>query len=503
MSGSWVIEGIESRARSVIQLIAASLISLLVLACGARLEPSQGVSDAPRASDGVVSHSPVVLITLSGLRPDVVGALGGPSHWTPHIDAFAREADWVGSTITASSAPAVALVSMMTGVSPWHHQVVTHGPALPRPGIRLLAEALAEAGYQTMARVPLEYDLQEYGLLKGFSEVSEIEPLSQSVAAFDRSVGDRPEFHWFHLREVNAAFRRRDGELPRLAARVARMPGPLPYRIQAWRLLTYADPDLPLPAEERRLAWELFCHEVAWADHQVGKILKSVRDSGRWDNAWVILTASQGMEFGEHSQVLYAQNLGRESIEVPLMIKLPRVSRGTLAVPDDIRVSQLRLWATLVESGGGRLEPVHEPSLFRAVTPPILSELYARNGVNEFSLLDGDVQLFWSTRFAPEEPEFYYAQLASRGGKPPLTEPAHRILSRLELAFKRALPLSSRQAGESPRLRLERWNGAGFEPLEDPARAQTLAAQLRRRWMRHVDRERTPIEESSLSGAVQ
>ncbi len=354
-----------------------------------------------------------------------------------------------------------------------------------------------------MARVPQEYDLQDYGLLEGFSEVNEIEPLSQSTAVFDRPTEDRPEFHWFHLREANEALRRRDGELPRLAARAAQIPGSLPYRIQAWRLLTYADPELPLPPEERRLAWELFCHEVAWADHQVGKILASLRNSGRWDNAWIILTASQGMEFGEHSQVLYAQNLGRKTIEVPLMIKLPRNLRSTLAVADDVRVSQLRLWATLVESGGGRLEPIHEPSLFHAVTPPILSELYARNGVNEFSLLDGDVQLLWSTRFAPAEPEFYYAQLASRGGRPPLSEPAHRILDRLELEFKKTLPLSGQHAGEPLKLRLERWNETGVEPFEDPVRAQRQAVLLRRRWMRHIDRERTPAEESSLSEVLR
>ena len=477
------------------------ILYLCLLACGPGPETAdRGAEAGGRMADGVAVRSPIVLITLSGLRPDVVGALGAsPAIWTPHIDAFADSADWVGSTIAGSSAPAVALVSLMTGVSPWHHQVLTHVPASPRPGIPLLAEALSEAGYRRLARVPMDYDLHQYGLLEGFDEVAEIEPLDQSTSMFGRFAGGEPELFWFHLREAAVNFERRDAELPRLASRSAGRH--LPDQIQAWRLLPYADPRQPLPAEVRAATWELFCHEVAWADQQVGEILEALRANGHWEDAWVILTASQGLELGEHDQVLYAQNLGRKSIEVPLMIRLPRSLRGALAVPDEARVSQLRLWATLVESAGGRPQPVHAPSLFRAVTPPILSELYGRNGVNELSLLDGDLQLLWSTRFAPEEPEFYYAQLTLRGGKPPLSESAHRILGRLEAAFKETLPLSGRSDGEPPGLRLERWTQTGVEPLEDRARAERLAIELRRRWLRHVDRERTPKEESALSTA--
>ncbi len=475
------------------------VLCLCLLSCGSGPESSPGNPAADRVAQSVAVRSPIVLITLSGLRPDVVGALGAsPAIWTPHVDAFAAEADWVGTTVTASSAPAVALASLMTGVSPWHHQILTHAPASPRPGIPLLAEALGRAGYRSAARIPLDYDLHLFGLLEGFDDVAEIEPLDGATSVLHglRDGDDSPALLWFHLREAAVTFERRDVELPRLASGSSRQGSD---QIQAWRLLPFADPALPLPAEVRAAAWELFGHEVAWADQQVGEILAALKTSGHWEDAWVILTASQGLELGEHDQVLYAQNLGRESIEVPLLIRLPRSLRGALAVPDDARISQLRLWATLVESAGGNPQPVHAPSLFQAVTPPIASELYGRNGLNELSLLDGDLQLLWSTRFAPEEPEFYYAQLASRGGKPPLSEPARDILGRLEASFQATLPLSGSGAG--PRLRLERWTMTGVEPLDDRARAEQLATELRRRWLRHVDRERTPKEESALSAA--
>ena len=442
---------------------------------------------------GEVSGNPIVLITLSALRPDFVHALGGPAIWTPHIDAIAREAEWVGTAVVASSVPAVSLMSLMTGVSPWQHQVLNHDPKSPRAGMTLLAQALGQAGYRTAARVPLVYELQRYGMFSGFEDVAEIDPIDETMSTLDPL--DGPGFLWLHLREGNVELQRRDAQLPRLAARSAG----LPSSIQAKHLLAYADPELAMPAELRSAARELFGHEVAWADQQIGVIASALRASGHWERAWVVVTASQGMELGEHSQVLYAQNLGRETIEVPLVIKPPEALRGSLAASGVRRVSQMRLWSTLIEAAGERLDPLRAPSLFRSSDPPILSELYQRNGVNEFSLLDGDLQLIWRTRFAAPEPEFYVAQHSLRGGQAPLSEPSRRIFGRLEEAFRRTRPLAGPAGGPPPELRLERWVETGVVPLMEPERAESMAIELRRRWLRYVDRERTPGQESALS----
>ncbi len=472
-----------------------ALLSSLVGACDSK-QPVQ-IEDPVSAFRAVPFDGSIVLITLSGLRPDFVGALGGDGAWTPHIDALAREADWAGTAVVGSSTPVVSLVSLMTGVSPWQHQVLTTVPAAPRPGIPLLSQALARVGYRTRARIPLNYDLDQFGLLASFDDVAEVEPVSV-VASGLQALSDGPELYWLHLREANVSYQRRDVELPRLADGSAK----LPWRISARQLMGYADPEIAMPADLRSAVRELFGHEVAWVDHQVGQLLKALRASSAWDTTWVVLTATQGTELGEHGQVLYSQNLGRESIEVPLIIKLPRSLRGSLA-QSPRRISQLRLWATLVEATGRQAAPVHEPSLFRTRETAMISELYQRNGVNEFSLLEEDVQLLWSTRFAPAEPELYLAQLAQSGGRAPLSESSRRILGRLERAFKRSPPLSGPAGGVPPELRLERWGERGTVLMEDSERAGMLAATLRRKWSRFVDHERSPEEEATLSETSQ
>ena len=441
----------------------------------------------------------IVLITLSGLRPDAVGALGGEKGWTPHIDALAAEADWVGRSVVASSAPVASLVSLMTGLSPWHHQVLSQLQGHPRSELLLLAQALRLAGYRTYARVPLVYDLGRFGLFQGFDEIADAEPIDESASLL-RDLGTVPALYWLHLREANAAFVRRDAELPRLAAGAA----DLPKKITASQLWPYADPQKPMPDTLRSATRKLFLHEVAWADHQIGALLQAVRDSGQWNKSWVIVTATQGIEFGEHGQVLYSQNLGRESIEVPLVIKAPDTRRDSLRAPSEFAIGQTRIWSTLVEvAGGEEAAPAHAPSLFRPVALPIVSELYMRNGISLFSLLDRDIQLVQASRFAAQEPAFYLAQSATSGGHPEMPEPAADILGRLQEAFNNTRPFSGLSEGTPSEWTLERWTADGTERLENPGLAATLASELRRTVRALAGRERTPTEESALSGSAQ
>jgi hypothetical protein len=134
----------------------------------------------------------------------------------------------------------------------------------------------------------------------------------------------------------------------------------------------------------------------------------------------------------------------------------------------------VRLYATLVEAVGGEVPGLAAPSLFRAGARPELSELYLGNGANEFSLVDGDHQLRWSSRFAAPEPEFFPARLVVLGGTParPLSEPAQVIFDRLESAFRDTRALSG--AGEPPRLEVVRWT-AGGRPGEAPASVETVS----------------------------
>ncbi|HEX9670472.1 MAG TPA: sulfatase [Thermoanaerobaculia bacterium] len=441
---------------------------------------------APRPQPPPVHDGPIVLVTFDALRADVVGALGGPPGLTPHLDALARRSDWVGRGIAPSSWGVPAHAALATGLQPWQHGALHVGSAVLSPELTTLAEALRRAGWRTLAYRDGHWLSPRFGYEQGFDRFHELAGGRKAEARLARLAGR--EFVWLHLREPEAPYLRRDD----LLDRVPDAPPGLPPRVGEMRIERWFDPARQLPEAERRLLWAMYRLNVAAADQRLGRLLAALERSGQWDRTLLAVTAGHGEAFGEHGQAGHGGNLGREQIEVPLLIKLPRGVGRRLAPPPAQRVGTVRLWATLVEAAGGRALPATAPSLFRQAAPAVLSELYLANGTNEFSLVAGDLQLRWRSRFAPAEPGYYATRLASLAERGRGRQ-ARRLFQRLRTAFDATPPLAG--AGE-PELILERWEGVrGTRPVDDPARRAALAADLERAFRRAAPEELTPAEE--------
>jgi len=448
-----------------------ALLSTLVAGCG-RGTP--------------VHDGPIVFITLNALRADVVDPV-----LTPQLDKLMRSADWAGRAIAPSSSVIPSTAALLTGLRPWQSQVLGHGRSDLPDDILTLPVALQAVGYRTQGYYHGRWMARESGYARGFDSY---DLLGDGDAALDRvaHLSAGRELVWVHIPEPQPPYVRRGWLLSRFQDLA---PG-LPPEIRLTELAAYSDPSVPLPPEVRRRFWDLYRVHVAWADERLGRLLDAVRQSGQWDRALIVVTSTHGEAFGERGQIADGGSLGRELIEVPLAVKLPAGWRRPLAVPRSERVAAARLWATVVEAAGGPVPPAVAPSLFtRSPGPlPVLSELYDRNGVNLYSLVDGDDQLLWESRFAPAEPEYYRARLIEMPGSrltgPPLREDSEVILGRLATAFATTRPFSGIAP---PRLSLERWEGgSGSRPLDDPKRQAELAAQLRRAWYRFVPEELSP-----------
>jgi arylsulfatase len=433
---------------------------------------------------------PIVLVTFDALRADVVGALGGPPGLTPQLDGLAAEADWVGRGIAASSWGVPALASLSTGLQAWQHGAIHAGCARLDPALTTFPEALRAAGYRTLGYLSGTWASARFGYDQGFDRLRDLGLGNKAEGRLTRLAGR--ELVWLHVPEPQAPYRRRD----RFLSRLPDAPPDLPRRLDAADLERLFDPARPLAAAERRTLWALYRLNVAWADMRLGRLLSALRRSGHWDRTLLVVTATHGEAFGEHGIVGHGGDLGREVVEVPLLVKLPRGFARRLAPPPAERVATTRLWATLVEAVGGQPLPGAAPSLFRRAPSPVLSELYLTNGSNRFSLVDGDLQLLWEARFAPPEPGYYAARLASlTGGGGPA---ARALFGRLRRAFDATPPL---WGYGRPALRLERWGERGTVVVDDPARRQALAAALAAAFRRAAPDELTPGEATLERGA--
>lgn len=466
-----------------------------LLACGG--DPSPAPAPPRDGHDG-----PIVLVTFSSLRADAVGGLGGEPGLTPHLDALIRQADWSGRAVAASSLGAPAMASLLTGLRPWQHQLLHAGSPPLSPDLLTLAEALKAAGYGTAAYPNGPWYTRERGFDQGF-DVFEAGGKGKDGAGALKQLGDgrgHRRFVWVHIPEPQAPYILRRRMLERLQGRTARE---LPARIRPLQLETFFDPGVPLSETRRRRLWDMYLLNVAWADEKLGRLLEALRASGQWDRTLLVVTADHGEEFREQGQMGRGGNLGRQLLEVPLVVKLPAGSGRELRAAQEGHTGATRLWATLVEAAGGPVPPAAAPSLFRPVSPPAVSELYLTNGVNRFSLVEGDDQLLWESRFAQPEPDYYRARLRLLAGgevQPPpvpLPDDAGEVLARLERAFDVTPPLQGR--GE-PSLRLERWGERGSVPVSDPRRTAELARRLAEAWKSFACGDLPPGEEARHRG---
>jgi hypothetical protein len=437
---------------------------------------------------------PVVLITLEALRADAVSGLGGEPELTPNLAAFIRQADWAGRAIAPSSLAAAAMATLFTGLSPWQHHVILEGDARLPDDLITLPKAFKALGYRTTGFASGRWAAPELGYERGF-DTFEVEGRNRGAAEHLASLEEGKELIWIHMPEPQAPWVRRDWLLPRLGAEAAGAARDLPRAIQPDELELYSSLARPLTPAVRRRMTAMYRLNVAWADEKIGRLLEALRASGEWDRALVAVTAGYGEELGEHGTIGHGGDLERESLEVPLIVKLPSWCKRRLVAPRRRRVALASVWATLIAAAGGNPPPAMTAGLFQDAPAGVPSELYFGNGTNLFSLVEGDDQLLWESRFAAPEPGFARARReALAGAAPPAGQESLDVLAeRLFNAFAATPPLHGKGL---PRLVLQRWGGPeASRRIEDPARMAALGRQLAARWHEFVGAELTPTEE--------
>lgn len=436
---------------------AVSLLGLLGVGC--RAEPAA----RPKKHSG-----PIVLITFEGLRDDAVTGPGGDKGLTPQFFALQKRG-WSGRGIAASGWAEASIASVATGLAPWQHQILAPGVGELPAGVLTLAEALHAAGYRTYGFGSARE--VRLGLARGFDEFGDLGKGHTAMARLSRLSGGR-ELVWIHLSEPRPPFVRRDW----LLARLPGSPGNLPRRLSAAQIGQLLAQGATDPEVIRKLG-AMYRSNVAWADERLGRLLGALDASGRRDRTLLIVTSVLGEDFGSGRLGGRDGGLGRQMLEVPLVVALPGASAERIAAPAKRPVALTRLWATVAEATGLAVPPAVAPSLFRSSSAPILSDLYAGpDGFNRFSLLAGQDQLLWQVAYAPKG-----ATDAARAA-----------------AFAQVPPLHG--PGGHPILSLLRWVPGGSRPASDPARGQALAEALVRAWNRFEPEELSPQDEARTRG---
>lgn len=337
------------------QLCVGLVVSLGTLGCGE--EP------------GISKGADVVLISIDTLRADGLSSYGNPRQTSANLDRLAEEGILFEEVLTSAPNTATSHASLFTGLSPWTHRVANltstedGTPGLPE-AFTTLAERFEAAGYQTAAFTDGGPLGRAWNMHQGFqTHHGRYEGVRSKV---DRALKylkqqnpDQPLFLFVHTYEVHMPFvpprawiERFDSDYdgPILSAldeiRTKRAEG---AELQPDGKLLLRDRDQFTDRD-----WEylraLYDAGVGYTDEVLGELFDALRARPNWDQTIVAVTSDHGEEFGEHGEIGHIQ-LHRETLHVPLLLRLPDASLGRgRRVPD--LINMLDLHATLLEAAG-------------------------------------------------------------------------------------------------------------------------------------------------------
>ncbi len=286
----------------------------------------------------------VLLVSIDTLRRDHVSAYGYERETTPRLDELAAEGALFENALSTTNWTLPAHMSMMTGLTPSLHRVDDDHAKLSS-SLAVLPELFLEAGYATAAFTSHIYVGPRFGFDRGF-ELFETDTNQKAEVVTSKAlrwldgVGERPFFLFLHYFDPHWGY-----EPPPPYGRA--FGDPDPEVGSRGFLLPHLNPEDPLPPEVIPDIVALYDGEIAYTDHQLGRVFDRLREERRLDRTIVVVTSDHGEEFGEHGSFGHATHLNAEVTRIPLVIRHPPTleagPREQLALLSDLPLTLLGL----------------------------------------------------------------------------------------------------------------------------------------------------------------
>src|ERR1700681_1835881 len=251
----------------------------------------------------------VVLITIDTLRADHLGCYGYKQIKTPNIDSLAAEGVRFESAFAVVPVTLPSHSSMLTGTYPMLSGMHDFSGNKLSPLQPTLASVLKQAGYQTGAVIGAAVLDSRFGLNQGFDFYYD-------------------QFDFSRLDEANLDEMERPGNV---VADVA-----LDWLEKDWLTrnsqkkfflwMHLYDPHFPYHPPEpygREYAAQPYDGEIAFADEQVGRLLRFLKEKGIYQSTVIVLCGDHGESLGEHGEKTHGFFIYNATMHVPLIIRFP------------------------------------------------------------------------------------------------------------------------------------------------------------------------------------
>ncbi|MBI1850375.1 MAG: sulfatase [Planctomycetes bacterium] len=331
---------------------AAVALSAVIGGCGRR------VAETPN----------VILVTVDTLRRDHLDLYGYARSTAPNVTALAREGVTFDDAVTPLPKTAPALASLMTGLYPSTHNVqVNFGSRLDEK-FTTLAEILSQRGFDTAAFVSnvvlARAGESPAGLDRGFRVYDDVLTTAESparagilerraaattdaalawvsVRSGQTSAGApaRPLFLWVHYIDPHGLYDPPEPQRSRFKSPAPRWTTDSDIDTDAPGHVGFVNPANVLDGDPNRAAGhdvalhiDRYDGEVAYADTEIGRLLRELERIGIAEGALIVFAADHGESFGEHHVFFdHGFDVYDENVRIPLVMrfsgKLPRGRR--------------------------------------------------------------------------------------------------------------------------------------------------------------------------------
>jgi arylsulfatase A-like enzyme len=339
----------------------------------------------------------LVLVTVDSLRADHVGAFGYRRPTTPTIDGLARGGHRFENAFAHACSTRPSFPSILTSSYP-----LMYGGFKRLSSERtLVSEALADAGYTSAGFHSNLFLSADFGYDRGWETYfdSKTDPsptarlrqavkdhldhegrlfqfLARAFSTAERQAGvnvgaayvvadditdralewarsraarDGSRFLWVHYMDVHHPY------VPPAEHQRQFRDDPIGERdaVQLRRKMV-ENPD-DLTSEEHDALVDLYDAEIRFADAEIDRLLRGVREA--WgDDPLAVVTADHGEAFGEHGPYSHPNDFYDEMQHVPLVVSPPGVdadARSDGSAVHDELVGLMDVAPTLVDYGGG------------------------------------------------------------------------------------------------------------------------------------------------------
>lgn len=274
----------------------ARLGILLVLPVVIERPAGSATAKAPGAKPNVI------LITIDTVRADHVGCYGAKNVETPTLDSLARDGVVFERAISQVPLTWPSHTVILTGTYPFQNGVQDFTGTPLEPRFRSVAQAFKDHGYRTGAVVSSFVLDRSWGLARGFDfyddafspeqfknrDLGLVErPGNESIAralSWLKGNSQSPFFLWLHLYDPHSPY-----------------DPPEPYRTKFHN--------------------RLYDGEIAYADHEVGRLVAWLKRSQLYDRSLIVALSDHGESLGEHGEHEHGFFAYNSTVHIPLIVK--------------------------------------------------------------------------------------------------------------------------------------------------------------------------------------